>query len=176
MNQEIILAEVRAAGVPDPLRATAETIRAVLEAHLTRRTLSHESLSGYLLLLNPSLQTIVDGLKAFSLDQAGLSHKTQDAIRLAIDTLGARLARPNVSEFEAHQLRLSILELVRESRAENDQQRVLTLGFATLATSAFLAAVGGVLALMESRRQGGGAGGRLALRGSPPRPGRLLLK
>ena len=172
MNKELILAEVRAAGVPEPLRATAETIRAVLEANLTRRALSDESMSGYLLLLNPSLQTLVDGFKAFSLDQAGLSHKTQDAIRLAIDTLGARLARPNVSEFEAHQLRLTILELVRESRAENDQQRVLTLGFATLATSAFLAAVGGVLALMESRRNPGG--GRLTLGGG--KPGRLLLK
>ena len=173
MNQELILAEVRAAtGVAQPLRATAETIRAVLEANLTRRALSDESLSGYLLLLNPSLQTLVDGFKAFSLDQAGLSHKTQDAIRLAIDTLGARLARPNVSEFEAHQLRLTILELVRESRAENDQQRVLTLGFATLATSAFLAAVGGVLAIMEHRRNPGGS--RLGL--GPSRPGRLLLK
>ncbi len=173
MNQELILAEVRAAtGVVEPLRATAETIRAVLEANLTRRALSDESLSGYLLLLNPSLQTLVDGFKAFSLDQSGLSHKTQDAIRLAIDTLGARLARPNISEFEAHQLRLTILELVRESRAENDQQRVLTLGFATLATSAFLAAVGGVLALMESRR---GAGSRRLSLGSS-RPDRLLVK
>lgn len=176
MNQELILAEVRAAtGVAEPLRATAETIRAVLEANLTRRALSDETMSGYLLLLNPSLQTLVDGFKAFSLDQAGLSHKTQDAIRLAIDTLGARLAKPNISEFEAHQLRLTILELVRESRAENDQQRVLTLGFATLATSAFLAAVGGILAIMESRRNpGGGGAGRLSL--GPSRPGRLLLK
>lgn len=173
MNQELILAEVRnATGIAEPLRSTAETIRAVLEANLTRRALSDESLSGYLLLLNPSLQTLVEGFKAFSLDQAGLSHKTQDAIRLAIDTLGARLARPNVSEFEAHQLRLTILELVRESRYENDQQRVLTLGFATLATSAFLAAVGGVLALMEHRRNPGG--GKIALGSS--RPGRLLLK
>lgn len=175
MSNEIILREVRALGVEAPLRATAETIRTVLDAHLSRRVLSHDSLAGYLALLNPSLQILVDGFKAFSLDQGGLSHKTQDTIRLAITTLSARLAEPTISEFEAHQIRLTILELVREAREETNQQRVLSMGFATLATSAFLAAAAGVLALVEARRQGGG-GNRPMLGGGNRGPGRLLLK
>ena len=176
-SDAIVLQEVRALGVVDPLRATAETVRTVLGAYFTGRALNEESFHRYLRLLNPSLDVLMEGFRAFSSQQAGLSHKAQDSIRLGIETLGARLKEPNLSETEARELRWMIVELVQQARLESDQQRLVSLGFATLATSAFLAAVTGVLAIVEARRGGGGGG----LFGRRPQLGggeqnRLLLK
>ncbi|MBV9128049.1 MAG: hypothetical protein JO117_08195, partial [Verrucomicrobia bacterium] len=141
MENEIILREVRALGVADPLRATAETVKTVLGAYFAGRALNEQSFHRYLHLLNPSFDVLMDGFRQFARDQAGLSHKAQDTIRLGVETLGARLKEPNLSETEARELRWMIVELVGQARIESDQQRLVSLGFATLATSAFLAAI-----------------------------------
>ena len=38
MSNEIILRKVQALGIPDPLRASAETVKIVLSAYFTRRS------------------------------------------------------------------------------------------------------------------------------------------
>jgi hypothetical protein len=173
----IVLREVRSLGVSDPLHATVETVKTVLGAYFTGRALNEQSFHRYLHLLNPSLEVLMEGFRAFSTQQTGLSHKAQDSIRLGIETLGARLREPNLSEQEARELRWMIVELVQQARLESDQQRLVSLGFATLATSAFLAAVTGVLAVLEARRGGGGFFSRRPQLGSGGSgPGRLLLK
>ncbi len=181
MSDEIVLREVRALGVSDPLSATAETVKTVLGAYFTGRALNEQSFHRYLHLLNPSLEVLMEGFRAFSTQQSGLSHKAQDSIKLGIETLGARLKEPNLSETEARELRWMIVELVQQARLESDQQRLVSLGFATLATSAFLAAVSGVLAIMQARQNSGGGGGgwfsrRPQLGGGNSGPGRLMLK
>ena len=177
-SDAIVLREVRALGVSDPLHATAETIKTVIGAYFTGRVLKEQSFHQYLHLLNPSLEVLMEGFRAFSAQQSGLSHKAQDSIRLGIETLGARLREPNLSEQESRELRWMIVELVQQARLESDQQRLVSLGFATLATSAFLAAVTGVLAILESRRGGSGGGffSRRPQLGGGSDSGRLLLK
>lgn len=182
MSDEIVLREVRALGVSDPLSATAETVKTVLGAYFTGRALNEQSFHRYLHLLNPSLEVLMEGFRAFSTQQSGLSHKAQDSIKLGIETLGARLKEPNLSEIEARELRWMIVELVQQARLESDQQRLVSLGFATLATSAFLAAVSGVLAIMQARQSGGSGGGWFSRRpqlgggGGNDSGGRLMLK
>ena len=57
-------------------------------------------------------------LKAFSLDQSGLSHKVQNHIELALSVLKARMERPDLTPLEAREIRQAILDLVREAREE----------------------------------------------------------
>jgi hypothetical protein len=151
MNNEIVLQKVRDLGVADPLKPTAQTLRLVLGAYFTRKIFDEESFRGYMGMLNPSLYCLLDGLKAFSLDQSGLSHKVQNTVELAISVLRARLERPDVSELEAREIRFAILDLVREARDESSEQRILTLGFAAFAATAFVALLGGIAAVAERK-------------------------
>ena len=167
MSNEIILRKVQALGIPDPLRATAETVKIVLSAYFTRRILDEPTFRGYMGMLNPSLMILMEGLKAFSLDQSGLSHKVQNTIETAMSVLKTRLDRPDITLFEAREIRMAILDLVREAREESNEQRILTVGLAAFATTALVAVAGGIMAALADRHQGPGL---------PPALGRRLLK
>lgn len=158
MSNEIIIQKVRALGVADPMQATAATLKVVLAAYFTRKTLDEGSFRGYMGLLNPSLMVLMEGLKAFSLDQSGISHKVQNTIDLAISVLRTRLERPDLSENEARETRHAILELVREAREEANEQRILTVGLAAFATTALIAVVGGIMTSLADNRLGNGGG------------------
>ncbi len=151
-NDAIILRKVQALGIPDPLRATAETVRIVLSAYFTRKVLSEDTFRGYMGMLNPSLLILMEGLKAFSLDQSGLSHKVQNHIELAIGVLKTRLDRPDITLLEAREIRHCILELVHEARMEANEQRIVTVGLAAFATTALVAVAGGIMAALADRR------------------------
>ena len=90
MSDDIILRKIQALGVPDPLKASAETVKVVLGAYFTKKILDEPTFRGYMGTLNPSLLILMEGLKAFSLDQSGLSHKVQNHIELAISVLKTR--------------------------------------------------------------------------------------
>ncbi len=154
MNNEIVLQKVRDLGVADPLQPTAQTLRLVLGAYFTKKIFDEDSFRGYLGVLNPSLYCLLEGLKAFSLDQSGISHKVQHTVDLAIDVLRTRLERPEISPLEAREIRFAILDLVREARDESSEQRILTLGFAAFAATAFVALLGGIAAVAESKKSG----------------------
>ena len=164
MSNEIILRKVQALGIPDPLRATAETVKVVLSAYFTRRILDEPTFRGYMGMLNPSLMILMEGLKAFSLDQAGLSHKVQSTIETAMSVLKTRLDRPDITLLEAREIRLAILDLVREAREEANEQRIVTVGLAAFATTALVAVAGGIMAALADRHQGGGGGVPIARR------------
>jgi hypothetical protein len=102
-------------------------------------------------MLNPSLYCLLDGLKAFSLDQSGISHKVQNTVDLAIGVLRTRMERPDVTPLEAREIRFAILDLVREARDESSEQRILTLGFAAFAATAFVALLGGIAAVADRK-------------------------
>ena len=102
--------------------------------------------------LNPSLMILMEGLKAFSLDQSGLSHKVQNHIELAISVLKTRLDRPDVTPDEAREIRLAIMDLIREAREESNEQRILTVGLAAFATTALIAVAGGIMATLADKR------------------------
>lgn len=155
MNDQIILRKIQALGVPDPLRASAETIKVVLSAYFTRKVLDEPTFRNYMGTLNPSLMSLMEGLKAFSLDQSGLSHKVLNHIELALDVLKTRLDRPDITPQEAREIRLTILDLVREARLEANEQRILTVGFAAFATTALVAVAGGIMAALADRRNEG---------------------
>lgn len=155
LMNEIVLQKVRALGVADPLVPTAQTLRLVLGAYFTRKVFDRESFQGYMGVLNPSLECLLEGLKAFSLDQSGISHKVQNTVDLAIGVLRTRLERPDISAAEAREIRLAILELVREARDESSEQRILTLGFAAFAATAFVAVLGGIAASLADRKPAG---------------------
>ena len=157
MSNEIILRKVQSLGVVDPLRATAETVRVVLGAYFTKKVLDEETFRGYMGMLNPSLLILMEGLKAFSLDQSGISHKVQNTVELAIGVLKTRLDRPDITPLEAREIRQEIMTLVREAREESNEQRILTVGLAAFATTALVAVAGGIMAALTERR-GGGAG------------------
>ena len=154
-NQELILRKVQALGVVDPMKATAETVRIVLGAYFTRKVLNEETFRGYMGMLNPSLLILMEGLKAFSLDQSGLSHKVQNTIETAMSVLKTRLDRPDITPQEASEIRHMILSLVREAREESNEQRILTVGLAAFATTALVAVAGGIMAALTERRGGG---------------------
>ena len=164
MSNEIILRKVQALGIPDPLRATAETVKIVLSAYFTRRILDEPTFRGYMGMLNPSLMILMEGLKAFSLDQAGLSHKVQSTIETAMSVLKTRLDRPDITLLEAREIRLAILDLVREAREEANEQRIVTVGLAAFATTALVAVAGGIMAALADRHQQGGGGVPIARR------------
>ncbi len=151
MNNEIVLQKVRALGVADPLQPSAQTLRLVLGAYFTRKIFNEQSFRGYMGLLNPSLDVLLEGLKAFSLDQSGISHKVQNTVDLAIGVLRTRLERPDISVEEAREIRFAILDLVREARDESSEQRILTLGFAAFAATAFVAVLGGIAAMADRK-------------------------
>jgi hypothetical protein len=153
MNNEIVLQKVRDLGVADPLQPTAQTLRLVLGAYFTKKLFDEDSFRGYMGMLNPSLYCLLDGLKAFSLDQSGISHKVQNTVDLAIGVLRTRLERPDITPLEAREIRFAILDLVREARDESSEQRILTLGFAAFAATAFVALLGGIAAVAD-RKQG----------------------
>ena len=157
-NDAIILRRVQALGIPDPLRATAETVRIVLQAYFTRKVLSEDTFRGYMGMLNPSLLILMEGLKAFSLDQSGLSHKVHNHIELAIGVLKTRLDRPDITPQEAREIRTAILDLVREARMEANEQRIVTVGLAAFATTALVAVAGGIMAALADRNSLGGGG------------------
>lgn len=164
MSDEIILRKVEALGIPDPLNATAETVKIVLGAYFTRKVLDHNTFHGYMGMLNPSLLILMEGLKAFSMDQAGLSHKVLNHIELAMSVLKSRLDRPDITPGEAREIRTAILDLVREAREEANEQRIVTVGLAAFATTALVAVAGGIMAALADRRGptgGGGAAGAL---------------
>ena len=167
MSNEIILRKVQALGIPDPLRASAETVKIVLSAYFTRRVLDEPTFRGYMGMLNPSLMILMEGLKAFSLDQSGLSHKVQSTIETAMSVLKTRLDRPDITPLEAREIRIAILDLVREAREESTEQRILTVGLAAFATTALVAVAGGIMAALADRHQGPSL---------PPSLGRRLLK
>ena len=167
MSNEIILRKVQALGIPDPLRATAETVKIVLSAYFTRRILDEPTFRGYMGMLNPSLMILMEGLKAFSLDQSGLSHKVQNTIETAMSVLKTRLDRPDITPLEAREIRMAILDLVREAREESNEQRILTVGLAAFATTALVAVAGGIMAALADRHQGPSL---------PPALNRRLLK
>ncbi len=152
MNNEIVLRKIDALGISEPLRATAQTVRLALTGYVTKKAIDEGTFLSYMTLLNPSLQCLMEGLKAFSLDHTGVSHRVQNAIAAGIQALQTRLARPDISTAEAREIRQTILELVREARYEASEHRVLTLGFAAFATTAAIAALGGALALLERKR------------------------
>ena len=156
MGNEIILRKVQALGVVDPLRATAETVRVVLGAYFTKKALDEETFRGYMGMLNPSLLILMEGLKAFSLDQSGLSHKVQNHIELGLNILKGRLDRPDITPQEAREIRQDVMTLVREAREESNEQRILTVGLAAFATTALVAVAGGIMAALTERRGGGG--------------------
>ena len=164
MSNEIIIQKVRALGVADPMQATADTLKVVLAAYFTKKTLDEGSFRGYVGMLNPSLMVLMEGLKAFSLDQSGISHKVQNTIDLAISVLKTRLERPDLSENEARETRFAILELVHEAREEANQQRILTVGLAAFATTALIAVAGGIMASLADGRGNGARGGAPLLR------------
>ena len=151
-NDAIILRRVQALGIPDPMRATAETLKVVLSAYFTRRVLSEDTFRGYIGMLNPSLQILMEGLKAFSLDQSGLSHKVLNHIEVAMGVLKTRLDRPDITLLEAREIRHAILDLVREAREEANEQRIVTVGLAAFATTALVAVAGGIMAALADRR------------------------
>ena len=113
-NDAIILRRVQALGIPDPLQATAQTVRIVLGAYFTRKVLSEDTFRGYMGMLNPSLAILLEGLKAFSQDQSGLSHKVLNHIELAISVFKTRLDRPDITLLEAREIRHAILDLVQQ--------------------------------------------------------------
>ncbi len=156
MSNEIILRKVQALGIPDPLNATAATLKVVLSAYFTRRVLDEPTFRGYIGMLNPSLLILMEGLKAFSLDQSGLSHKVQNTIEAAMTVLQTRLDRPDITPEEAREIRFAILELVREAREECNEQRIVTVGLAAFATTALVAVAGGIMAALADRHSGGG--------------------
>ena len=131
----------------------------MLSAYFTRRVLSEDTFRGYMGMLNPSLQILMEGLKAFSLDQSGLSHRVQNHIELAIGVLKTRLDRPEVTPLEAREIRMTILALVREAREEANEQRIVTVGLAAFATTALVAVAGGIMAALADRRGPDGGGG-----------------
>ncbi len=157
MSNELVIQKVRALGVADPMQATANTLKVVLAAYFSRKTLDEQSFRGYIGMLNPSLVCLMEGLKAFSLDQSGISHKVQNTVDLAISVLRTRLERPDLSESEARETRLAILDLVREAREEANEQRILTVGLAAFATTALIAVAGGIMASLSDNRNGSGA-------------------
>ena len=167
MSNEIILRKVQALGISDPLRASAETVKIVLSAYFTRRILDEPTFRGYMGMLNPSLMILMEGLKAFSLDQSGLSHKVQNTIETAMSVLKTRLDRPDITPLEAREIRMAILDLVREAREESNEQRILTVGLAAFATTALVAVAGGIMAALADRHQGPSL---------PPALSRRLLK
>ena len=156
MNNEIVLQKVRDLGVADPLKPTAQTLRLVLGAYFTKKIFDEQAFRGYMGMLNPSLYVLLEGLKAFSLDQSGVSHKVQNTVDLAIGVLRTRLERPDISALEAREIRCAILDLVREARDESSEQRILSLGFAAFAATAFVALLGGMAAMAEQRKLGSG--------------------
>ena len=156
-NDAIILRRVQALGIPDPLNATAQTVRIVLGAYFTRKVLSEDTFRGYMGMLNPSLLILMEGLKAFSQDQSGLSHKVLNHIELAIGVLKTRLDRPDITLVEAREIRHAILDLVQQARMEANEQRIVTVGLAAFATTALVAVAGGIMAALADRR--GGSGG-----------------
>ena len=152
MSDEIILRKISALGVAQPLNPTAQTIKVVLSAYFTRKLLDESTFRGYMGLANPSLFCLLEGLKAFSLDQTGISQRVQDTVRMAMEVMRARMERPDITPGEAHEIRVAILDLVRQAREESSEQRILTLGFAAFAATAFVAAIGGVMAAVADRR------------------------
>ena len=152
MGNEIILRKIESLGITEPLTPTAEAIKTVIGAYLTRKTIDGSTFRGYIELVNPSLYVLMAGLRAFSLDQTGVSHKVQGMVQLAIEALTARLARPEITPREAGEIRLTILDLVREARDEANDQRILTVGLAAFATTAFVALMGGALTMLEHKR------------------------
>jgi hypothetical protein len=152
MSNEIVLRKIRALGIPDPMRVTAQTVKLVVAGYLTKKAIDGDTFRAYMGMVNPSLYCLMEGLKSFSLDQSGISHKVQNTVELAVDALKARLATPNLSEQEARDIRYTILELVREAREEANEQRILTVGLAAFATTAFVALMGGALAILESKK------------------------
>ena len=152
MSDEIILRKIQALGVPDPLRASAETVKVVLSAYFTKKVLDEPTFRHYMGTLNPSLMILMEGLKAFSLDQSGLSHKVLNHIDLAISVLKTRLDRPDLAPQEAREIRQTILDLVREAREEANEQRILTVGLAAFATTALIAVAGGIMATLADKR------------------------
>ncbi len=163
MADEIILRKIQALGIPDPLRASAETVKVVLSAYFTKKILDEPTFRGYMGTLNPSLMILMEGLKAFSLDQSGLSHKVLNHIDLAINVLKTRLDRPDITPLEAREIRFMILDLIREAREEANQQRILTVGLAAFATTALVAVAGGIMAALADKRDGGAGGVRVPL-------------
>lgn len=163
MSDEIILRKIQALGVTDPLKASAETVKVVLGAYFTRKILDEPTFRSYMGTLNPSLMILMEGLKAFSLDQSGLSHKVQNHIELAIGVLKTRMERPDVTPQEAREIRQAILDLVREAREESNEQRILTVGLAGFATMALVAVAGGIMAALTDRRASGGGSLKIPL-------------
>lgn len=155
MTEEIVLQRVRALGISDPLSATAATVKLALTGYVARKAIDEGTFLSYMGVLNPPLQVLMDGLKAFSLDQSGISHRAQNAVAAGIQAMQARLARSDLKPDEAREIRHAILELVREARIEASEHRILTLGFAAFATTAFIAALGGALTLLDRRKQPG---------------------
>ena len=155
MSDEITLRKIQALGVPDPLRPSAETVKVVLSAYFTKKILSEGVFRDYMSSLNPSLMILMEGLKAFSLDQSGLSHKVLNHIELAISVLKTRLERPDLSPQEAREIRQTILSLVQEARLEANEQRIVTVGLAAFATTALVAVAGGIMAALADKRSGG---------------------
>ncbi len=156
MSDEIILRKIQALGVPDPLRASADTVKTVLSAYFTKKILDEPTFRGYMGTLNPSLMILMEGLKAFSLDQSGLSHKVLNHIDLAISVLKTRLDRPDITPQEATEIRFAILDLIREAREEANQQRILTVGLAAFATTALVAVAGGIMAALADKPRDSG--------------------
>jgi hypothetical protein len=154
MSNEIVLRKIQSLGVADPLKATAETVRIVLSAYFTRRVLDEPTFRNYLGTLNPSLMILMEGLKAFSLDQSGISHKVQSSIDTALSVLKTRLERPDITPLEAREIRIAILDLIREAREESNEQRILTVGLAAFATTALVAVAGGIMAALADRQAG----------------------
>ena len=155
MTEEIVLQKVRALGIPEPLQATAATVKLALTGFIAKKAIDEGTFLSYMGVLNPPIQVLMDGLKAFSLDQTGISHRAQNAISVGIQAMQARLARSDIKPDEAREIRFMILELVREARMEASEHRILTLGFAAFATTAFIAAMGGALTLLD-RKKGDG--------------------
>ena len=157
MADEIVLRKIQALGVPDPLRASAETVKVVLSAYFTKKILDTGTFRSYMGTLNPSLMILMEGLKAFSQDQSGLSHKVQNHIELAISVLKTRLDRPDITLLEAREIRMAIMDLIREAREEATEQRILTVGLAAFATTALVAVAGGIMAALADRRPAQGS-------------------
>ncbi len=153
MTEEIVLQKVRALCIPEPLNATVATVKLALSGFVAKKAIDEGTFLSYMGVLNPPIQVLMDGLKAFSLDQTGISHRAQNAIAAGIQAMQARLARSDIKPDEAREIRHMILELVREARIEASEHRILTLGFAAFATTAFIAAMGGALTLLD-RKQG----------------------
>ena len=155
MADEIVLRKIQALGIPDPMRASAETVKVVLSAYLPKKILDTGTFRSYMGTLNPSLMILMEGLKAFSQDQSGLSHKVQNHIELAIGVLKTRLDRPDITPLEAREIRMAIMDLIREAREESSEQRILTVGLAAFATTALIAVAGGIMATLADKREGG---------------------